>query len=462
MKSNDIKYRNLILICICLVGFASCKKDFLEAKPSTSLLLLRSITDYQFLLNNTTVFNQTGSLPFASTDEIDVPDYATYLSFEAQTTRNSYIWSKDLYGSDLKIEDWNRPYKAIFFSNSVLEALPNDEQVGSSEWRRTKGWALFGRAFAYYDLVGNFCKPYDSQTAQSDKGLPLRLKPGIDDLLPRSNLKDTYALILSDLIQSKELLTNDLSVNFRNEPSKAAVFALLARIHLSMRDYNKAESYADSCMLIYKKLIDYNTVTANVTTPFNFFNDETIYQSTQINGYNEVITTTTGQYTIRTELLDSYDDNDLRRTVFFVTHANGRVYKRRGYSGRANHFTGLATNEIYLIKAECAARRSNVTIALKYLNDLLINRYKTDSFIPRVGTIPAEVLQIVLTERKKELVRTGLRWSDLKRYNKEGANIKLTRVLNGVTYTLEPNDPRYIYPIPNDEIAYSGIEQNAR
>tara|TARA_R110002033_G_scaffold36621_1_gene75228 strand:+ start:3737 stop:3916 length:180 start_codon:yes stop_codon:yes gene_type:complete len=56
----------------------------------------------------------------------------------------------------------------------------------------------------------------------------------------------------------------------------------------------------------------------------------------------------------------------------------------------------------------------------------------------------------------------GLRWQDIRRLNKEGAGITLTRTLKGENYTLPPNDPRYIFPIPDDEIALSGIKQNVR
>ncbi|SEM08104.1 hypothetical protein SAMN05216436_101351 [bacterium A37T11] len=54
----------------------------------------------------------------------------------------------------------------------------------------------------------------------------------------------------------------------------------------------------------------------------------------------------------------------------------------------------------------------------------------------------------------------GLRWMDIKRLNKEGANITLTRNLNGQIYTLPPNDPRFALPIPEDVIDLSGMQQN--
>lgn len=51
---------------------------------------------------------------------------------------------------------------------------------------------------------------------------------------------------------------------------------------------------------------------------------------------------------------------------------------------------------------------------------------------------------------------------DIKRLNKEGANITLTRTLNNSVYELLPNDLRSALPIPEDIISLSGMEQNRR
>ena len=73
-----------------------------------------------------------------------------------------------------------------------------------------------------------------------------------------------------------------------------------------------------------------------------------------------------------------------------------------------------------------------------------------------------EALTKILTERRKELPFRGLRWMDIKRLNKEGANIILVRNMNGQTYTLQPNHIRYALPIPESVIALSGMQQNPR
>jgi len=63
-----------------------------------------------------------------------------------------------------------------------------------------------------------------------------------------------------------------------------------------------------------------------------------------------------------------------------------------------------------------------------------------------------EALKKVLIERRKELVwRAGLRWDDIRRLNKEGANISLSRKLGNEIYVLEAGSPRFAFPIPTNE-----------
>jgi len=73
-----------------------------------------------------------------------------------------------------------------------------------------------------------------------------------------------------------------------------------------------------------------------------------------------------------------------------------------------------------------------------------------------------EALAIILIERRKELLMRGLRWADLKRSNKEGANKTLIRIINGHPVTLPPNDNRYAQPLPNEIILLTGMPQNSR
>jgi hypothetical protein len=124
-------------------------------------------------------------------------------------------------------------------------------------------------------------------------------------------------------------------------------------------------------------------------------------------------------------------------------------------------FTGIATDEMYLIRAESYARQNKTDLALADLNLLLSKRFKSSQFTPITNTDAKQALKLILMERRKELMFRTLRWSDLKRLNKEPDYAQtLTRKINGVVYELKPNSIRYTLQIDGDVIQISGMQQN--
>ena len=81
----------------------------------------------------------------------------------------------------------------------------------------------------------------------------------------------------------------------------------------------------------------------------------------------------------------------------------------------------------------------------------------------RIPVRPPVALAKVLTERRKELLMRGLRWTDLRRLNRDSRfAVTLSRTVQGQEYLLPPGDPRYTLLIPNEVIVNSGIAQNSR
>ena len=463
-----MKFSYLYVILIFTVAFSSCKEDFLDAKPNTNIVTPTSLDEFQAMLENVDYLNRsTPALLQISSDDYIFSDFAAWQGTFFNAERNSYIWAKDLFEGQKDVKDWNIGYSSIFICNNVLEGLDKlaNAEVNKKQWNNLKGWALFMRAYLLYDLVRSFSPAYDIHTSSIELGMPIRLKSGIDKVEHRSSVEQTYNQIFSDLNQSVALLQPGIAAANRERPSKVAAMALYARIYLSMRNYRQAESYADSTLNLYSTLIDYNLVSLTEKTPFSMNNTETILSTTVITNYYNIVQTVEAitAVTINPELYNLYENNDLRKRIYFGTNILGSLYMKFGYAGSyPAPFTGLATDEIYLIKAECQARRNEVQGALVTLNTLLTHRYKTGTFIPLTANDATDALSKILTERRKELIWRSLRWTDLKRLNKEGAAIFLSRELNGIRYTLFPNDPKYVFPIPDEEIELSGIQQNQR
>ncbi|WP_442590867.1 RagB/SusD family nutrient uptake outer membrane protein [Pedobacter sp. AW31-3R] len=464
MKNNINKFWFFLFLSI--FSFLSCKKDYLNHKPSTNIVQPKTLDNLIGLLDNSDIINKASSaLPILSADEYMYVDHQTWQASPTATERNAYIWAKDIFGGEPLIKDWTAPYAAIFYANNVLSILNDIPKTAenSTTHRFVEAWALFVRANSFYDLANNFCKAYDSNTAVSDLGIPIRLKPEIDVIEQRSTLQQTYDQILSDLNRAVQLFSSNsmMPTEKKNRPSLVAGYGLMARIYLNIRDYSNAELYADSCLMLYPNLINYQNLVPSIF-PFDQSNEETLYSTTVVNAYISASVVFNNNIFIDSTLLATYKKGDLRKTLFFSPMENGYVMAGNYFGPALQAYTGIATDEVYLIKAECSARRGNIDLSMGKLNELLIKRYTSASYIPLTAATQKQALDLVLLERRKELVWRGLRWFDIKRLNREGAEIKLTRIIGDVTYTLLPDDPRFIFPIPDDEIGYTGIVQNQR
>lgn len=445
-------------------AFLGCKKEFLDKKPNSGIVVPKSIEELQALLDNQLVMNLNGGLAQLSDDDYVIPVYNDYLALPDMTSKNAHIWNKEIYDGAINIQDWNGLYKVIFYANNVLNELKQNDYPNKAAHNSLTGSALFYRAYANFDLLSNFAQIYNPVSASTDLGIPIRLDPGIDYIKPRATVQHCYDQIIADLNTSIPLLNPKVGSANVNRPTRPAAFALLARIYLYMGDYELAEKNADSCLSLHDKLADYTKANLTSITPFGYVNDESIFYASQVNVYALLTASsaTVRPYSINPLLIAQYDSSDLRSKLYFSYNANGSVNTKRRYTAAPTPFTGLATDEIYLIKSECLARKGAVGSAMDMLNKLLQTRYEINKYINKSASTKEEALEIVLRERRKELVWRGIRWQDIKRFNKEGRNIILNRTLNGTQYTLRPNDPRYVFPIPPEEIALSGIQQNER
>ena len=445
----------LSLFAMVILNFQSCTD--LDIRPDSAIVTPQSADDFEQLLNHESV-TLAVALPTLHADEYVAPDYAAWQYWPRLTQRNAYIWKPDLYEGEQDVPDWNKIYEGVFYCNSVLDNVGKLTNIHDRNY--LEGWALFARAYLLYDLVVNFAPAYDPATADVTLGIPLKLSADIDDIQPRATLQACYDQIFNDLELAAELIKQPVPSGNRNRPSTTAVHALLARIYLQLGDYHSAEKHANQAISLYDTLIDFNILDAGSNNPFKDYSVEIIYFSQQVYGY-----LTDGNlpyYSIDPKLVALYDTNDIRRQVYFGENGKDNFWIKtiNAFTGRP--FTGLATDELYLIQAECLARKGDVREAMTALNAVLETRYKKGAFIPVSTLDSTEALNQILLERRRALVYRCLRWQDLKRLNREGYNITLSRTLNGSTYTLPPNDSRYVFPIPIDEIGRSGIQQNER
>lgn len=445
-----MKNINLYILLLAILTLASCKK-FLDEKPDKKLLVPKSLEDYQTLLDGNFELNLSSNIAgFVSSDDYSLDaDAYNRLSVEG---RNLYTW-QDKSFSDVNGNDWSSSYTQVFIANVSIEGTEKIGKTGFNEqsWNNVRGSALFFRGRAFFEAALNWAKAYDPASAMTDPGIPLTMTSDFNVKTTRPNVQETYDRILNDLKQAADLLPVNAVHNIR--PSKAAAYAYLSRVYLAMRDYPNAGKYADAALQLNNKLIDYADLDDTEFYPLpGITNPEIIMFFSMEVSFTPVIDQS---------LYDLYPNNDYRKTVFFEENRDGSMGFKGSYDGSYAYFTGVATDEMYLNRAESAARANKVNDAMDDLNTLLKKRIK--GFVPLTVTDQSAALRLILNERRKELVLRGTRWMDLKRLNKEPEfALTLKRSAGGQEYVLPPNDPKYALPIPDQIIRKSGIAQNIR
>lgn len=432
----------------------SCKK-YLEEKPDKKLVVPSTIDDLRSLLNNDDVMNWADpSSGDMACDNLFLLT-TTWNALYDLTAKYDYIWDDRTNHEN----EWADIYLRVFNANVILE---NADNVGgtASEVNDVKGRALFYRGYTFYQIAQHYCVPYNEATAESDLGIPLKLKSDINDKTMRATVKESYFQMISDLKQASLLLP--VKVTFPTQPGKAACYGALARCYLAMADYQNAFLYADSCLQINSKLLDLNDLNPDDAAPYALFNKEVILHYKTRGGLS--LTQSRGK--VDSALYASYSDNDLRKTLNYKSNADGSHSFKGNYDATtgSSMFSGIATDEIFLIRAECSARLNRPAEALTDLNTLLKTRWKTGTYVNYQLHDNATVLRVILKERRMELAFRGtIRWADLRRLNKDSfSQQKIERNLTGQVYSLAPGDPKYTFLIPQNVINVTGIQQNKR
>lgn len=444
------------LIGLVFLLCSGCEK-FLDIKSNATYVVPNSVADAQALLDD--MFRMNESV-VPTKGECFVDDY--YLGKDAiNFYRGSdelklYQWDFPEYFGNAN--DWGFTYSAIYNANLAMEIVQKIERTPNNalDWDNVIGSALFFRGFYFYCLLTNYALAYDEQTSDIDPGIPLRLTSNFNEISHRPSVNECFDQIIDDMERSLNYLPDYPLIATR--PSRGAVYAMLAKVYLYKRDYPKSLEYSEKALLINSQLMDYNGDVDikdlnSESTPFAQFHKETIFYTEMVRGLEYPFY----RGTVDSLLYDSYVSNDLRLNLYFNLK-DGRPYFRGFYTGNIYSFGGLSTNELYLTKAECLAKLDRNEEAMHVMDALLVKRiegYRRNDYFNS-----SSVLEFVRLERRKELLFRNARFADIKRYNKEGANIEVKRWVDGIEYILEPNSRKYALPLPTDLVGFTGMPQN--
>ena len=470
----------IVLGLLIILNFNSCD-SFLDVELQGEYIPT-TYEDYAFLLNNQSLINQfeigyvnlfTDDLE-KSSDE-DITDEVSFDDEPVQAV-NYYFFNP---GPTYEIEEndryftsaYSQIYTFDFVANNILEATDGSEE----EKLALRAEALFGRAYNFFKLVNLYAKAYNSTTASTDYGVPLILEDNIYAEYGRNSVEEVHNQIINDLLEAIPYLSVTSSSNFH--PTKACGYFLLAKLYLFRGEFDNALNYANLA-IENKGTFELQDLKNYVAIPggwgarifslvtFRAMEDmvdvsENMYLKNSFDNFH-------GSVLASEELVAIFDKDlpstsqDMRRELYFEDdYADFNTAYRIRFPGRTifgafvNRNSGILLPDLYLVLAETEARVGNKDKAMEYINYLRDFRIKNN--VPLTASTNEEALIKVFEERRRELCFVSdFRFQDLKRLNKEDAFAKtVTHTFGDVEYTLPPNDPRYILPLPNNVIQFN-------
>lgn len=373
---------------------------------------------------------------------------------------------------------WRGPWPGILMSNIVLDAAPQmdiDEDIR----KRSMGEAHFLRAHYYFILARFFGDvPLITEPQSSDSDL----------FPPRDPVAQVYELIISDLNAAAELLPPKSSYGSENKgrASKGAAYGMLAKVHLTLGNYQKVVEYATQVENLGYDLNE------NYADNFSITNENSIESLFEVQyasngGYDFWSNENQASWTSpfmgprganfvaggfgwnqpTQEFVEAYEEGDERKDAT-VLYEGGPEFDGKEYESRFS-FTGYNTRkflvpisqvsaydnsplnfpilryaDVLLMKAEALNELGQTALAEDYLN-MVRNRAGLDDI---EGLSQADFRNAVLHERRVELAFEGQRWFDLIRVNNGEYGLNFLRSIG----RNNASQKHLLFPIPQIEL----------
>lgn len=449
----------------------SCGKDFLNEEPSvgvsvqsailTESNMAEALAGTYRILDNYFLFGRNalvwGDL-LADNTYMSVSNSGRLLMW------NNYTW----VGNNAEnLQMWSQSYYAILQANRILAStLPETANVN-----QLKGEAYALRALLYLNLVNFYAKP--ATVFPDADGVPVVTVPtNIGGALikpARAKVSAVYDQIISDLDKAFAIMpetTTAIHAANTNFISRYAVKAIQARAYLYRGDYAKAK---DAALLVVEKggySLAANQAAFNTYWGSNAARTdklETIFElnnSASANNGVEGIDwlysrANLGDVLVTDDTYALYSATDMRRDLIVQADrgANNVNYINK-YQNTSNadrdEIKLLRYAEVLLTLAESYYRLNDEGNARLYLNMVAQKRDPSLAAYNQTGTA---LLNIILTERRKELAFEGLRFFDLKRLNVDFTRQNMGAKAYSFYETVKVTDDRRQLPIPELEIA---------
>lgn len=432
-----------------------------------------------------------------------------------------YCWGTDFLKNNTAASSmtWQPAWERIYTFNTVLENMDKVIQTTAAIRNQVEGEARFGRAYYHFMLLTQYCR-----WQEDAPGIGYREGTETEAIPARQTVGYTLGRIYEDLRLAQDALTKagrtEFDFEHNTRPTVPTVQAFRARVDLYRGNYESAFDNATDALKAHNELVNFQQLPNHELETYDYlcFKDQNgnvdesrtmpLSMPMQLWGqYNRAIAEyrelflpgmSNSSYTLGIPVSESFynlftdKEHDARWQYFYnsgysiiespglyTEYENGGIswetqqwlqpsdlytYLRFWGTMGGSFIVGMTTAEMYLIQAECLARKGQAGDAAQILKTLRRTRFSALTAADNIGGSVQEVLD----ERTREM---GAFWRffDIKRLNgAENAGIEIRRKIladpadfNTVTELVIPaNDPRWALPFNDVECQLMGWEQN--
>jgi hypothetical protein len=255
------KIHILFLMVVCATVFSSCSEDFLNEEPSgyltTDQLAEMAAKDPESVLaplvaglhNTTFSMGSGGTSDHSDFGQKSIDITLDLMSGDMAMLGANYGWFSDVYNyiGQIKTHNdaykpWRYYYRLIKNANEVLDLMGGDEAMPDEALKIYFGQAKIFRAYCYFYLVNLYQHRYADR--KNSPGVPVQRTQVNLEIKGQSTVDSVYKLIISDLTQAIELLS-DYKRTTKTVVDKYVANSYLAYVYLSMGENQKAVEAAN-------------------------------------------------------------------------------------------------------------------------------------------------------------------------------------------------------------------------
>jgi hypothetical protein len=455
---------------------SSCKKEYLETRPTTAVA---ASSAFESVANASAALNGIHRYMYQRWNDQGTFGYGTIM-INNECMGDDYVFFGQSNGWFLTSYRWldHRnavggsffPYQFFFRlisnANAIIEGI--DKVPGTdAEKNPIKGQALAYRAFSYYNLAQLYGRRFVKGDPNASPAVPLILKLSIEPQA-RNTVAEVYAQVNKDLADAEALLTGARAD--KSNFNLNVVRGLQARVALTQQEWAIAATKAAQARQGFTLMNGAQQLEGFA----NWDNPEWMWGSRQIDDQTEFFTAylayisynfnstniRTNPKLISSRLYNTMATNDVRRALWQPTPTATNVitppggsrgafmnqkFRAKDFANSVGDIPYMRAAEMFLIEAEALARDGRDAQAATVFTTFQVTR------VPGFTTTATgqALIDQIMNSRRVELWGEGFRFTDLKRLNlpldRTGANHNQALAVQ-MTMAAGTNEWQYVIP----------------